>query len=136
MVQKDISKVKQGKKNRLSGAAFERWVRKNLEDKGWIVFKNNNNVIDGEYKQGKAKFNPVTHALMMNGQGFPDFLCIGKIIHELQFIECKTNGRLSKEEKEKCKWIEYNLNIPIKIAYKDKTNNTICIRCYNDNFKS
>lgn len=39
-----ISKSQQGKKNRLSGAAFERRVRADLEAKGWIVDKWTNNV--------------------------------------------------------------------------------------------
>ncbi len=101
---------KQGKKNRINGADFERRVRADLEKEGWIVFKNNNNVIDGEYKQGKAKFNPFTKALMMNGQGFPDFLCIKHIVgngmfRQVMAVECKSNGTLSKKEKEKCEWL-------------------------------
>lgn len=33
-----------GKKSRASGSAFERKVREDLENKGWIVFKNHNDV--------------------------------------------------------------------------------------------
>ena len=40
----------QGKKNRAAGARFELKVRKDLEDKGWIVSRWNNNVkfVNGE----------------------------------------------------------------------------------------
>ena len=41
---KNPNRVKQGKKNRASGKAFELKVRHNLEEKGWFVFKNSNNV--------------------------------------------------------------------------------------------
>jgi hypothetical protein len=138
---KDPKKVKQGKKNRVSGADFERRVRANLEEYGWIVFKNNNNVVDDNgdkrYKQGKAKYNPFNKSLMMNGQGFPDFLCLKHEVGNGQFrkvmaVECKSNGRLSKEEKEKCEWLLVNNIISriliakkvkegrkIKVEYKD-----------------
>ena len=39
-----VDKVKQGKKNRASGADFERRTRKDLESKDWIVDKWSNNV--------------------------------------------------------------------------------------------
>ena len=39
-----INKKKQGKKNRASGQRFELKVRKDLEEKGWIVSKWMNNV--------------------------------------------------------------------------------------------
>jgi hypothetical protein len=41
---KDKGKVKQGKRNKINGAKFESLVRKDLEKKGWIVSKWNNNV--------------------------------------------------------------------------------------------
>jgi len=41
---KNPNKVKQGKKNRASGKRFELIVRKDLESKGWIVFRNSNDV--------------------------------------------------------------------------------------------
>lgn len=135
---------KQGKKNRVSGADFERRVRANLEKQGWIVFKNNNNVIDDNgdkrYKQGKAKYNPFTKNLMMNSQGFPDFICIKKKIIEREFsglyevigVECKCNGQLSKEEKEKCEWLlENNIVTKILIAYKSKEGRKIIVN-YKD----
>jgi hypothetical protein len=42
--EKNPERVKQGKKNRKSGSEFERLVRKDLEEKGWIVSKWMNNV--------------------------------------------------------------------------------------------
>lgn len=39
-----VDKKKQGKKNRASGADFERRTRKDLENKGWVVDKFGNNV--------------------------------------------------------------------------------------------
>ena len=41
---KKKSEVKKGKKSRAAGARFELRVRKDLEDKGWIVDKWSNNV--------------------------------------------------------------------------------------------
>ena len=41
---KDPKRVSQGKKNRAAGARFELKVRKDLEDKNWIVSKWMNNV--------------------------------------------------------------------------------------------
>lgn len=41
---KDPKKVKRGKKSKAQGAAFELRVRKDLEEKGWIVDKWSNNV--------------------------------------------------------------------------------------------
>jgi hypothetical protein len=133
---KDPIKVKQGKKNRQSGAAFELKVRKNLSEKGWIVIKNPNNLFDGEFKQGKSKYNPFTKRLMMNSGGFPDFLAFKVIsdilvstptkygiinhLYEVIGVEVKSNGYLDKEEKEKCKWLlENNIFSKILIAYKD-----------------
>ena len=41
---KKKSEIKKGKKARASGSRFELQVRKDLENKGWIVDKWNNNV--------------------------------------------------------------------------------------------
>ena len=92
--------VKRGKKSRASGADFERRVRKDLEDKGWIVAKWTNNV---EFEQHydeigscgicwdsrevkrvptikEGKLIPSKHKFrgmgipMAIGTGFPDFI--------------------------------------------------------------
>ena len=123
-----INKKEQGKKNRISGQKFELFVRKNLEESGWIVIKNPNNVIDGKFTQGKAKYNPFTKRLMMNSGGFPDFICF-RTDHDsiiMMGVECKVRGYLDKEEKEKCDWlIKHNIFDGIWIAKKIKINNRI-----------
>ena len=45
MVETHKQAVKRGKKNRASGAAFEKRVRLDLEEKGWIVDRWTNQVI-------------------------------------------------------------------------------------------
>ena len=46
----EIDKVKQGKRNRANGATFELRVRKNLEERGWMVDKWSNNIEFGGSK--------------------------------------------------------------------------------------
>ena len=80
---------KQGKKNRAAGKRFELKVKEDLEKKGWIVFRNSNDVewpdsnINlppeeriGIFKQAKSKWNPFTKRPMMTQSGFPDFICV------------------------------------------------------------
>ena len=140
-------KQKQGKRNRQQGQKFELQVRKDLESKGWIVSKWQNNVeferiIDESEKRGegifvkkmhmegklipaKRKFNPFRKVLGI-GTGFPDFIvytpCKGVRIDAFDInsakfeftpfmvfgVEAKLNGRLDKDEKEKCKWLIEN----------------------------
>ena len=135
MVTKE-EKSKIGKKSRKDGSAFELFVRKDLEKKGWIVLKNQNNVIEETklveeyavhagnnnwikrlepetkkyFKQGKSKFNPFTKRIMMSSGGFPDFLAYKPInnSYEIIGVESKINGYLDKEEREKCEWLLSN----------------------------
>ena len=85
----------------------------------------------GKLVQNRPKFNPFTKQLMMNSGGFPDYIilrrqtCANCIAHnfgecgfDVRFIECKINGTLSKEEKEKIDWIKKELKIPVAIASK------------------
>ncbi len=179
---------KQGKKNRASGAAFERKVRKDLESKGWIVDKWSNNVSEvyeqdvGEYvrqlEPAKHKFRGPGIPMVM-GTGFPDFVCFryrpllfidlpkkevekiknleefrqftykriiekrksfaivnftnkknrkkgydteyyfDKPSYEIIGVEVKSNGYITKEEKEKCNWYLKN-NIFSKILVASK----------------
>lgn len=134
---------KQGKKNRAAGARFELKVRKDLESKGWIVLKNPNNVVDKQFIQGKSKYNPFTKRLMMNSAGFPDFVAFTKPgveyawmypSNEIKYreysgkpntnvigVEAKSNGYLTKEEKEKIEWLLSNkIFSKVLIAMKDK----------------
>ena len=75
---------KQGRLNRAAGKRFELKVKADLESKGWIVFRNSNDVeqIDTkngqhiQFKQAKTKWNPFTRTPMTIQSGFPDFVCI------------------------------------------------------------
>lgn len=112
---KNPKKVSMGKKNRVSGAAFERKVRADLGKKGWIVSKWQNNLFMGESKNSleweggyvmkaaKHQFNPFTKA-MSAGNGFPDFIAY-RLNDAVIGVECKSNGYLKPEEKAKCKWL-------------------------------
>lgn len=108
-ISKKKSKIKRGRSSRARGAKFELKVRKDLEEKGWIVDKWTNNV-DLEMRKlvkCKPKFNPFTKRLIMNSGGFPDFISIKQIYKESYSVigvEVKINGILSKIEKEKCAW--------------------------------
>ena len=105
---KKKSNVKRGRTSRTAGSRFELKVRKDLEDKGRVVDKWNNNVDleEGKLIIAKKKFNPFSKAMTL-GTGFPDFISI-KRIHEGAYsvigVEVKMNGTLSKVEKEKCAW--------------------------------
>lgn len=108
--------VKRGKRARASGRHFEIRVRKDLEEKGWIVDKFGNNVSfdsrftdsismkmtgnillqgTGKLIQAKNKWAGPGRPMMM-GAGFPDFLCfrginIKKYLLELSNQMCKEN---------------------------------------------
>ncbi|MBT3397371.1 hypothetical protein HOA55_00905 [archaeon] len=107
-VSKKKSKVKKGKKAKGAGGRFELKVRKDLEEKEWIVDKWSNNVDLDEMKiiPAKRKFNPFAKVMTI-GTGFPDFIAFqhmeeGK--YKIIGVEVKMNGTLSKIEKEKCVW--------------------------------
>ena len=145
-----VDKVKQGRRNRANGASFELRVRKDLEKKGWMVDKWSNNVELPEYdiimgtecQIGKGKLHPAKRKYagpgrpMAIGTGFPDFVCIS--VHDLstpqtyrvQFVECKTNGKLDKIEKQKCAWLQEQ-GYSILIASKTKVKNRIVIKYEN-----
>lgn len=101
---KMIDKVKQGKRNRINGGIFERRVRKDLEEKGWIVDRVSNNVDLEENKCIVAKSNRFN----MRSMGFPDFMAYDNDADSdryfVTYVECKINGQLSKIEKEKARW--------------------------------
>jgi len=147
-----MDKKLQGKKNRASGADFERRTRADLESKGWIVDKWGNNIefekensleVSGKLGGKFGKLIPAKHKFcgtgrpMAMGTGFPDFICIK--VHDLsnpqtyyiQFVECKTNGYLDKTEKEKCRWMVDNLGVRILIASKLKEGRKVVIK-YTD----
>jgi len=119
---------KQGKKNRASGADFEKRTRKDLEDKGWLVDKWTNNVDleKGEIVRAKNLFRGKNIPMMM-GAGFPDFIAFRK--HPENYIigvESKINKYLKPEEKKKCQWLlENKVFSKILIAYRTKEKNRI-----------
>jgi len=145
---KMVDYKKQGKRNRAAGARFEKKVREDLEKKGWIVSRWCNNVECIKYNKesckdpedwGELKLIPAKHQYrgpgipMSIGTGFPDFVCFRQhrepyyldnnygYLYGVIGVECKTNGYLSKEEKEKCKWLlENNVFSKILIAKKGK----------------
>lgn len=141
--------VIRGKKSRASGADFERRVRKDLTEEGWIVDKWSNNVSDvfeqdiGEYVRelipAKNKWAGPGRPMMM-GAGFPDFIAfkirnewkhpitedIQETIYSFIGVECKVGKYLDKIEKEKCQWLLDNkIFSKIIIAYKTKEKNRV-----------
>ena len=106
---KDPAKVKQGKKNKAQGGLFELQTRKDLEKKGWIVdkFSNNIDLINSCFIKAGNKYIP--RKGLMPGAGFPDFIIFNQparnSLYDIQFVECKINGTLSREEKLKMEWL-------------------------------
>ena len=132
---KDPIKVARGKKSRRTGADTERRTRADLEKEGWIVSKWQNNIKDNKCvgaKQGRFR---------MTSTGFPDFIAYKRVAcwncqaheflecsYEIVFVECKTNGKISKEEKEKAQWYLTNGYCDkFYIAYRVKDKNKIKI---------
>ncbi len=106
-VSKSKTKVKQGKQSKSSGARFELKVRENLESMGWIVDKwsNNFDLDSSKVVMAKRKFNPF-NKVMTIGTGFPDFIAFQLLsdgMYKIIGVESKSNGQLSREEKEKCR---------------------------------
>lgn len=147
-----LTKSQIGKRSRAAGVRFELKVRKDLEDKGWIVDKWSNNV-DLNFKTDtiyvEMDFNPTTKKIgtalqstngrlvpskrkyrgpgipMAIGTGFPDFIVFQEVIqgsYRIHGIEVKSNGYLDKTEKEKAKWLLDN-NVFSKILIAKKGKN-------------
>jgi len=154
--------VKKGKKNRAGGGVFEKRVRIDLESKGWTVDRWTNNVefytekikqkiggFDEFHVTGIGKLIPakVTWRRTPKGMfplglnsGFPDFICFRKnLINSLDYnvyrvigVECKTNGTLTKLEREKCQWyLDNGVFSKILIAEKTKRKNRIVVVYHN-----
>ena len=154
-----LNHKKKGKQNRAAGVRFELKVRKDLEDKGWIVSKWMNNVEFGlRFVNGPAegKLIPAKHKFrgpgipMAIGTGFPDFIAHLQInstegettihfdpeqnLYILHGIEVKSNGYLTKEEKEKCKWLlDNDIFSKILIAKKGTKRGEIIYDEYKSN---
>ena len=129
---KKKSNIRKGSKSRSGGGQFELRVRKDLEEKGWIVDKWSNNLdLDvGKIHPAKrrfARFNK-NMGVMTIGTGFPDFIAFQLMDKNYKIIgvEVKMNGTLSKIEKEKCKWyLENGIFSEILIAKKIKEKNRV-----------
>jgi hypothetical protein len=125
VVLKKKVKVAMGAKSRSGGGQFEARVRKDLEEKGWIVDKwsNNLNLDTGEMGPAKRRFARFRKdmGVLTIGTGFPDFVCFEKRgdLFKVIGVEVKTNGTLSRVEKEKCAWyLERGIFSEILIASK------------------
>jgi len=135
---KKKSKIKKGRVSRAAGARFELRVRKDLESMKRVVDKWSNNVdLDlGKVVPAKRKFNPFSKVMTI-GTGFPDFISIKRVREDLYSVvgvEVKTNGILSKIEKEKCAYyLKNKIFSEIWIAKLDREGNKIVIKY--DNFK-
>jgi len=116
-----LEKSRRGRLGRIHGQRFELSVREDLNEKGWLVFKNDNQVYldENEFKQAKRSYNPFTH-MVGYGNGFPDFVCIDIKEFDIKFVESKKNKYLSQEEKLKVAWIKENLKIPVEVAFNNK----------------
>ncbi len=141
---KDPKKVKQGKRNRINGADFEKRVRKDLIEKGWNVSKYQNNLkypkenINKlmEEKKDYKSVPAMPSRFRLSSTGFPDFICYkpyldinGLYAYRIMFVECKINGYLSKEEKSKAKWyLKNSYCTKFFVASKEKIKNKIHIR--------
>ncbi len=131
-VQKKKSNVDRGAKSKSAGANFELKVRKDLEEKGFVVDKWSNNV-DLENKRivpcrRVFKRFGVGKGVMTIGTGFPDFVAFDRRdnLFEVIGVEVKMNGVLSRIEKEKCCWLlEHGIFSQILVASKVKVKNRV-----------
>jgi hypothetical protein len=121
----------QGKKNRRTGAEFEKKVRTDLESKGWIVCRWNNNIEIKEENQvyTMKMIQAKSNRFNMRTTGFPDFITFkleneypgcNTHLYEINGVECKSNGKLDRTEKDKCEWLLKN-EIFKKILIASKT---------------
>lgn len=121
-----MDKRKQGKRNKQKGARFESKIRSDLENKGWIISKWQNNIKDNKLVPAR----PGRFRLMQTG--FPDFIAFKNkdsgIVYQKSYVqmqeviavEVKSNGYLTKEEKDKCDWyLKNNIFSKIYIASKN-----------------
>jgi hypothetical protein len=123
-----IDKHKQGRRNRQSGARFERKVREDLINKGWFVTKFQSNIefdVDGKGRLIPAKGN----RFFARTLGFPDYLCFRQASDKLYYVEgceCKSTGYLTPIEKQKCQWlIDNHVFSDVLIAKKNRTGRKI-----------
>lgn len=142
-----MDKRLQGKRNLEKGRRFELKVRKDLESKGWVVAKWTNNVeLDKLVSAKQGRFRKTS-------TGFPDFICYTSedwlildwntmevknkktVTQKGRYVigvECKSNGYLDIQEKEKCQWLLYNgVFSKILVAKKGKKRGEIVYNEFN-----
>jgi hypothetical protein len=119
-----MNKSQQGKRNRIAGREFERAVRTRMETDGWTVCRWTNNVKEGKISASNSRFH-------INA-GFPDFIAMAfkmtagdrqqqtvTRLYQTIGVECKSNGTLTKEERQRLDWyIEHRTFSAIFIAKK------------------
>ena len=113
-----IDRAAMGRRSRRLGAQFELDVRRDMTSKGWVVAKWQNNI--------DLQTNEIiqSHSNRFNSRscGFPDFIMFRQnknaYCYELKFVECKTNNKLSKEEKIKLEVLR-KLGHSCYVAFKD-----------------
>ncbi len=123
---------KLGKKSKGQGMRFELKVRRDLEEKGWIVSKwaNNVDMDKGELVIAKSnRFNSRT-------TGFPDFMAYKYtsdlcLYYKVIGVESKMGGKLSKVEKEKCRWLlDNNVFGEILVASKSSVKRCVAYKTF------
>ena len=130
LVLKRKDKIYSGKKSKSSGGQFELRVRRDLEEKGWIVDKWSNNLDfeSGGIIPAKRRFNPFSKVMSI-GTGFPDFVAFQKMpsgLFRVVGVEVKVGGKLSRIEKEKCvRYLEMGVFNQILVAKKVKEKNRV-----------
>lgn len=138
VILKKKSKIRRGKKAKSAGGQFEARVRKDLEEKSFVVDKWSNN-IDLDTKKiipAKRKFNPFSKVMTI-GTGFPDFIAFQRRDdgnYRVIGVEVKINGKLSKIEKEKCEvYLKNKTFSEILVAGKKKINYRVSVAYTNVN---
>jgi len=132
VILKKKEKIKKGKKSKASGTQFESRVRQDLESKGFIVDKwsNNFDLESNKVVPAKRAFNPFSKVMTI-GTGFPDFIAFqhkAEDSYTVIGVEVKSNGTVSKLEKERCKrYLQNKIFSKILIAKKSKEKNRVRI---------
>ena len=130
-----MNKKTEGRLGRQRGRDFEKRVRLDLEEEGWIVDKWTNNIKKNKLAPAQNKFLGPNRPMQL-GSGFPDFIAFritDKInspnCYDVIGVESKMMGKLSKVEKEKCEWyLKRGIFSKILIAYKEKIKNRVYVR--------
>lgn len=88
-----MDKKSMGKRSRASGKKFELDVRKDLENKGYIVCKwaNTVDITEDRIISAKSKFNPFLKRVVSEGSGFPDYLAMKRLTRKEIFDLLKEN---------------------------------------------